>query len=87
MPEHKYVDAQTVVKGLRVRELPEGYMPIEGVFMVKCMSPDGEISWVNRYTEGAHQIEFLGAVTSIKHLLQAEVLRMYEPDEGDDDNG
>ena len=69
--------------GFAIGPLPEGWTPLEGIVLVKCLDADGEPSWAFRTTSGLNDEELLGALTIRLELLKEETLDMYRNSDRD----
>lgn len=74
-----------VLPGVEIIELADGYTPLEAVVLVKCLDADGHIAWVQRWSEGLHIVEVLGAATTMRALNERQAVEMYQPLGEDDD--
>lgn len=68
-----------VVGPLAMLPLPEGYIALDAVMVVKTLNPDGEIAWHTRYTPDPHAIEFLGALEAAAMLMKQDIFNQYAP--------
>lgn len=66
-----------VMGPLEVMELPEDYIVLDAVVVVKTLSPTGEVSWHTRYTQAPHAIEFLGALEAAAMLIKQDIFNQY----------
>lgn len=64
-----------------VHALPDGWTPLEGVLLVKCLDEDGHASWAFRTTKGLNDEELLGVLTVRTELCKREVVDSYIDDE------
>lgn len=69
-----------VIGGLEIMPLPPGYQPMEAVVLVKSLDEDGHVCWVQRWTQGLHLIEVLGASTAMARLNERDAVDMYAPE-------
>jgi hypothetical protein len=67
----------SVVPNLRIGPLPEGWTPVAGIVLVKCIDHEGDPTWAFRTTEGLNDEELLGALVVRTDLLRAEVREAY----------
>lgn len=63
--------------GFDIYTLPAGWMPLEGVVLVKCLDEDGQSSWAFRSTAGLNDEELLGALIVRTELCRRETLDTY----------
>lgn len=73
-----------VVGPLEVMELPEGYIALDAVMVVKTLNPEGKVGWHTRYTKDPHAVEFLGALEAAAMLIKQDIFHEYSP-EGKED--
>lgn len=74
-----------VLNGIEIAPLDDGDVALEALLLVKTVDDEGRVCWVERMTDGLHQLEWLGAVTAAKARLTRTSLENWIPDEGDDD--
>ena len=72
---------EEVLRGITIHPLPEGWSPLEGIVLVKCLDEDGHPLWAFRTTAGLNDEELLGALTVRLELLRAELLEAFSADE------
>ena len=75
--------------GFDILALPSGWMPLEGVVLVKCLDDEGDLSWVFRTTAGLTDEELLGALMARTELCRMATVRSYlwgEREDDDDDD-
>jgi hypothetical protein len=75
------VPIEQALYGLSVHPVPEGWTPVAGIILVKCIDEDGDPTWAFRTTDGLNDEELLGALTVRTDLLRHELTRSYEDDE------
>lgn len=63
--------------GFDILALPSGWMPLEGVVLVKCLDDEGDLSWAFRTTAGLTDEELLGALMARTELCRMETVRTY----------
>lgn len=78
MATSDYKPIGDVVGPLEVMELPEGYIALDAVMVVKTLNPEGEIAWHTRYTKDPHAIEFLGALEAAAMLIKQDIFNQYD---------
>ena len=79
--EHQPV-GQVLGTGFRVPALPDGWTPLEGIVLVKCLDDEGHPTWAFRATGGLNDEELLGALTVRLELAKRETVSQYlSPDE------
>lgn len=66
--------------GLRIMPMPEGWTPLEGIALVKCIDEDGDTTWALRTTDGINDEELLGALVIRTDLLRRDLVRAFEDD-------
>jgi len=71
--------------GLHIYDLPSGWIPLEGVVLVKGLDEDGHSSWVFRTTGGLNDEELLGVLTVRTELCRQATVDLYLDDEDDED--
>jgi hypothetical protein len=62
------------LRGLDIPELPKGSTPVEAVYIVKCLDPEGRPLWVRRLTQGINPEEVLGALPVQTELWKKEMI-------------
>jgi hypothetical protein len=72
---------EQVLSGLWIHPLPEGWTPLEGIVLVKCLGEQGHPLWAFRTTGGINEEELLGALTVRTDLLRQELLEAFSDDE------
>jgi hypothetical protein len=72
---------EQVLAGLQIHPLPDGWAPLEGIVLVKCLDPEGHPTWAFRTTAGLNEEELLGALTVRTDLLRKELLEVYSGEE------
>jgi hypothetical protein len=72
---------EQVLVGLRIHSLPDGWAPLEGIVLVKCLDPEGHPVWAFRTTAGLNDEELLGALTVRTDLLRKELLEAYSEED------
>jgi hypothetical protein len=72
---------EQVLAGLQLHPLPEGWAPLEGIVLVKCLDQEGHPSWAFRTTAGLNDEELLGALTVRMDLLRKELLEAFSAEE------
>jgi hypothetical protein len=63
-----------VLRGLDISALPEGWMPVDAICIVKCLNAEGEPLWALRLTDGINQAEMLGTMVIQTELWKATML-------------
>ena len=72
---------EQVLNGLRIHPLPDGWTPLEGIVLAKCLDEEGHPSWAFRTTAGLNDEELLGALTVRTDLLRKELLEAFSVEE------
>jgi len=54
--------------------LPEGWLPLEAVVLVKCIDADGDSCWINRKTENLNSMEQLGMLNAALLMAQQDIV-------------
>lgn len=78
-----YKPVGEVVGPLEVMELPEGYIAIDAVLVIKALNNDGEVCWLTRYSKDPHAVEFLGALEAAVMLMKQDIFNIYQPEKED----
>lgn len=81
MSDIEYVPAADVLNGIEIAPLPEGWMVLEAVVIVKGLDEDGDPLWCTRYTQGLTRTELLGILTGAQALAKNDFLEMYQVDD------
>lgn len=68
----------TEAYGLETISLPEGYTPLEVVVAVKCLTADGRVALVNRFSRNVTTWEAVGMAVSLADSLRAQLQRDFE---------
>lgn len=55
--------------------LPDGYQPISGVVLVKCLTDEGKMKYVELRTDDLHPVEALGMVETARDSLKTTIMR------------
>ncbi|SDM96965.1 hypothetical protein [Allokutzneria albata] len=74
-----------VLHGVELFPLPKGWTPVEALTVVKCMDPNGQMTWCTRRTSGINDEEMLGSMMLQIELLKRDMLADWENDGDDDD--
>lgn len=82
MATSDYKPIGDVVGPLEVLALPEGYIALDAVMVVKTLDLNGEIAWHTRYTKDPHAIEFLGALEAAAMLIKQDIFNQYDTSPG-----
>jgi hypothetical protein len=77
MSEDQRKPVDQVMGGMFLHPLPDGWTPLEGIVLIKCLDETGAPSWAFRTTEGLNDEELLGALTVRIELLRRELLEDY----------
>lgn len=77
------VPIEQALYGLSAHSVPEGWTPVAGIILVKCIDEDGDPTWAFRTTDGLNDEELLGALTVRTDLLRHELTRSYTDNEDD----
>ncbi|HZC99122.1 MAG TPA: hypothetical protein VFA46_02690 [Actinomycetes bacterium] len=72
---------EQVLAGLQLHPLPEGWTPLEGIVLVKCLDQEGHPVWAFRTTGDLNDEELLGALTVRTDLLRKELLEAFIEEE------
>jgi hypothetical protein len=84
--ERNYQPVADIIGRLEICTLPEGSMPLDGVFVIKALDKDGVAQWYTRCTKTTTQFETLAAL-SVAHKLHMDgIIETYvdiDDDEGD----
>ena len=72
---------EQVLAGLQLHPLPEGWTPLEGIALVKCLDQEGHPLWAFRTTAGLNDEELLGALTVRTDLLRKDLLEAFSDEE------
>jgi len=67
-PEFKPIGE--VLNGLEITELPEGSIPMEGIFIIKAMDEEGCTTYGWHMTHGINDIEAVGAMEYVLHKIK-----------------
>ena len=78
MSSHKPIGE--ILRGLDISELPEGWIPVEAVCIVKCLNTDGKPLWSLRMTDGLNQEELLGTMVIHTELLKNDAIEDWADD-------
>lgn len=78
MADQERAPLADVLPGFTIHPLPEGWTPLEGIILVKCLDDEGHSSWAFRTTPNLNDEELLGALTVRTDLLRRELLEAYE---------
>lgn len=72
------------LQGLTFPDLPEGWTPLEGILLAKCLDENGEARWCSVMTDGLTDQEMLGAL-DVEHAVRKRdfLSALDEEDEGD----
>jgi hypothetical protein len=62
------------VHGLPIRPLPEGYVVVDAMVLLKVLNADGEPRWVEQWTPGLNNMERLGMLTSAVRTCEKTLL-------------
>ncbi len=85
MPEsqsqRRPIDA--VLPGFELDLLPQGWTPLDGVFLIKCLNPEGKALWSLRFTDGINEHELLGALLLQTDMLRKDMLADWADDDED----
>lgn len=65
---------EEVLRGLAIARLPESWMPVGAICIVKCLNPDGKPLWAMRMTDGINPEELLGTMAIQTALLKKDML-------------
>jgi hypothetical protein len=71
--------------GFDILALPSGWVPLEGVVLVKCLDDEGDLSWAFRTTAGLTDEELLGALMTRTDLCRIDTVESYRWGRRDDD--
>jgi hypothetical protein len=71
--------------GFDIFALPSGWMPLEGVVLVKCLDDEGDLTWAFRTTAGLTDEELLGALVTRTELCRIDTVHTYLCGRSDDD--
>ena len=58
-----------VLSRIEIQPLDDGDVALEACVLVKAVDKDGQVCWIERNTDGPHQLEFLGAIEAAKARL------------------
>lgn len=72
---------EQVLSGLWLHPLPEGWTPLEGIVLAKCLDEEGHPLWAFRSTAGVNDEELLGALTVRTDLLRKDLLEAFSDEE------
>ena len=72
---------EQVLTGLLIYPLPEGWTPLEGIVLVKCLDEHGHPLWAFRTTGGINDEELLGALTVRTDLLRRDLLDAFSDED------
>lgn len=67
MADDEYVPAKEQLGHLRIKPIEDGYLPVEGLFILKCLDPNGVMVWVQCLTDGYNEMEMIGALSAMHH--------------------
>jgi len=79
--------ASEVIGRLEICDLPDGCVPLDGIFLIKALDAEGDACWFTRSTKDVSGIENVGALTTALRLQSDAVNDAYrdiDEDEGDD---
>lgn len=68
-------------------ELPDGWMPLEGVAVVKCLNETGDVSLLLANTNGVSAWEILGMLTAAIRSTEDDMTFVGIDDDDDDLSG
>jgi hypothetical protein len=71
--------------GFDIQALPSGWLPLEGIVLVKCLDDEGDLSWAFRTTSGLTDEELLGALMARTELCRIDTVQSYLCRHRDDD--
>ena len=72
-----------VGEGFEVPPLPDGWTPLDGILLIKCLDEEGHSSWAFRETQGLNEEETIGALTVQLDILRERVVDKFR-DQDDD---
>jgi hypothetical protein len=72
---------ERVLAGLQLHPLPDGWTPLEGIVLVKCLDEEGHPLWAFRTTGGLNDEELLGVLTVRTDLLRRALIEAFSQDE------
>lgn len=78
------VDSAEALRGIEIGKLPEGFVPLGVVAMVKCLDVEGEACWLFRASDGINDMEILGALNA-EHGRRLHFQATHTIDEDDDE--
>ena len=67
--------------GFSVAALPEGWTPLEGIVLVKCLDEDGRETWSFRHTEGLSDEEAIGALVVQLDMIREQVVDQFRAED------
>lgn len=77
--------ASNVLGNIEVCSLPDGYVPLDVVMLVKCLSAEGDPVWAIRYSPGVNAMELLGATRIMAHKTEKDHFDNQWIDQGNDE--
>ena len=78
MSSEERVPVEQVMTGMTLQQLPEGWTPVEGLVLMKCLDEEGHSVWVYRTTAVPNREELLGALIVHTDLLRRELAGDWE---------
>lgn len=77
------------VSNIKLQDLPEGYMPLETVAVIKCLDANGSPTLAIRMSKGLMPWEAIGMLVTASDQARTEIQEEFttnyiDPDEGDE---
>lgn len=72
-------EGATPIQDLTFLELGEGYVPLEFVISVKCLSPEGIVCYKEIFSKGLHAVEALGMLTTLTDTVRNRLMTNTRP--------
>lgn len=66
-------------------DLGKGWVPVDFLVVVKCLSPSGELRYREITSSGLHPVEALGMLTTMADTMRARLMQTARPVTGSDD--
>lgn len=59
--------------------LGEGWIPLDWVILVKCITPDGSVRYREMLSKTLHPVEALGMATTFEDTMRTRLMSNIEP--------
>lgn len=78
------IPVEHVLPGMGLHPLPDKWTPLEAFVLIKCMSDEGDSTFVFRTTNPLNLEELLGALTVQTDLLRKRLADRWDTDDEED---